>query len=138
MLGSGAESEQVDQAGHAASAALEEVPVQDLDGGGAVLDVDSQALTEEDLELAAELVGVLEGRGAVSGDQEKSFERLFIEVWRFGLDHLNSHNTKRPHVYFAAILLLLDDFGSHPVRSADHGSALRLLIGKLGAETEIS
>ena len=138
MLGSGAEFEQVDKTSHAASAALEEVTIQDLDGGGAILDVDSQALAEEDFELAAELVGVLESRGAVGGDQEKSFERLFIEVRRLGLNHLDSHDTERPHVNFAAIFLLLDDFGGHPVRSSDHGGALGLLISELGAESEIS
>ena len=137
MLGSGAEFEQVNKTSHAASAALEEVTIQDLDGGGAILDVDSQALTEEDFELAAELVGALECRGAVGGDQEKSFQRLFIEIRRLGLNHLDSHDTERPHVNFAAIFLLLDDFGGHPVGRPDHGGALVALFGQFGAEAEV-
>lgn len=131
------EFEHVDQARQAASSAFEEITVQNFLGSGAILDVDSQTLAEEDFELTAELVGVLESWCAIGGDQEKSFERLFVQVRRFGLDHLNSHDAEGPHIHFATIFFLLDDFRCHPIRRANHSSALGFLIGKLGAETEV-
>ena len=43
-----------------------------------------------------------------------------------------------PDVHFAAVFFLLDDFGRHPVRGADHGGAFGALFGEFGAEAEIS
>ena len=134
---SSAKLQHVDQASQTASSAFEEVTSQDLLSSGAILNVDSQTLAQENLELTAELVRVFESRRAIGGDQEKSFERLFIEVRGFGFDHLDGHDAEGPHVDFAAVLLLLDDFGGHPIRRTDHGGALGFLVGKLGAETEI-
>ena len=137
MFGSGSELQHVDQASQAASPALQEITGQDLLSGGAILDVDSQALAQKDLELAAEFVGVLESRRAVGGDEEEGFERLFVEVRGFGFDHLDGHDAEGPHVDFAAVLLLFDNFRSHPIRCADHSSALGFLVCELGAETKI-
>ena len=137
MFRSGAKLQHVDQASQAASPAFEKITGQDLLRGGAVLDVDGQTLAQEDFELAAELVGVLKGRGAVGGDEEKGFEWLFVEVGGFGLDHFDGHDAKRPHVDFAAVLFLLDNFGGHPIWCADHSSALGLLVGELRTETKI-
>lgn len=124
VFSSGPEFEHVNQASQATSSAFEEITGQDFLSSGAILDVDSQALAQEYLELTAELVGVLQSRRAVGGDEEKGFERLFVEVRGFRLDHLDCHDAEGPHVDFAAVLLLLDDFGSHPIRRADHSSAL--------------
>ena len=80
---SSAELQHVNQASQAASSAFEEITGQDLLSSSAILDLDSQALAQENLELTAELVGVFESRRAIGGDQKKGFERLFIEVWWF-------------------------------------------------------
>ena len=132
-----AKLQHVNQASQAASSAFEEVTGQNLLGSGAILDVDGQALAQENLELAAELVGIFEGRRAIGGDQEKCFERLLIEVRGFGLDHLDGHDAEGPHVDFAAVLFLLDDFGRHPIGCTNHSSTLGLLVGELGAETKV-
>lgn len=137
VFSSGPEFQHVNQASQATSSAFKEITGQNLLSSGTILDVDSQALAQENLELAAKLVGVLQSRRTVGGDKEKGFERLFVEVRWFGLDHLDSHDAEGPHVDFAAVLLLLDDFGSHPIRRADHSSALGLLVGELGAEPKI-
>lgn len=137
MLGSGAELQHVDQTRQAASATPKEIARQDLNGSGAILDIDSQTLTQEDFQVAAELVRMLQRWRAVGGDQEKGLERFFIQIWRLGLDHLDGHDAERPHVDFAAVLLLLDDFRGHPVRCANHGRSLGFLVGEFGAEAKV-
>ncbi len=65
-----AEFQHVDQASQAAASAFEKVAGQYLLGSGAILDVDSQTLAQENLQLTAELVGIFESRSAISSDQE--------------------------------------------------------------------
>ena len=137
MFRCSAELQHVDQASQAASSAFEEVTCQNFLSSGPILDVDSQALAQENLELTAELVGIFESRCTIGGDQEEGFERLFIEVRGLGLDHLDRHDAEGPHINFAAVLFLLDDFGGHPVRCTNHSGALGFLVGELGAETKI-
>ena len=73
VLRRSAELQHVDQASQATSPAFEEVTGQDLLSSSPVLDVDSQALAQKDLELAAELVGVFKSWCTIGGDQEKGF-----------------------------------------------------------------
>ena len=137
VLRSSTELQQINQASQAATSAFEEVPGENFLSGSAILDVDGQTLAQEDFELPAKLVGILESRSAIGGDEEKGFERLFVEVRRFRLDHLNGHDAEGPHIDFAAVLFLLDDFGGHPIRRANHSSAFRFLVSELSAETKI-
>lgn len=137
MLDSGAEFQHVSQTSQAASTTPEEIGREDLNGSGTVLDIDGQTLAQEDFQVATELVRVLQRWRAVGGDQKKCFERLFVEIRRLGFDHLDGHDAERPHVNFAVVLLLLDDFRSHPVGCADHGRALRFLVGEFSAEAEV-
>ena len=137
MLRSGAEFEHIDQTSQTATPALQEITHQDLGRGGTVLDVDRQALAQKHFELAAEFVRVFESGGAVGGDEVEGFEGFFVEVGGLGFDHFDGHDAEGPHVHFAAVFFLLDDFGGHPVRCADHCGALRFLICEFGAEAEI-
>ena len=89
----------------------------------AALDIDAEADAEEGFELPAEFIRVLEARGAIGGDQEKSFERLLVQIRGFGFDHLDGHDSKRPDVDLGTVFFLFDNLGSHPVGSADHGGA---------------
>ena len=137
MLASTTKLKHIHQAGKTAAAALQEVTSQDLSSGRSHSDIHSQALAQEDLKFAADLIWVLESRGAVGGDEKESLQGLFVEVGWFLLDHLNGHDTEGPHVDFAIVFALLDHFRSHPVGCADHGSALGLLVGEFGAEAEV-
>lgn len=119
------------------AAVLQELMPSEFLGSSARLDVDAQADAEESLELLGELLGLLEARGAVGGDEVEGLEGLLVEVGRLGLDHLDGHDAQRPDVDFAAVLLLLDDFGRHPVGRADHGGALGALLRQFGAEAEV-
>lgn len=65
-------------------------------------------------------------------------QRILIEVWRLSLNHLYSHDAQGPDVYFRSISLASYDLWGHPVWSADHGAALTLFGGDLGAEAKIS
>lgn len=129
--------QQFRQAGKTA-AGLEELMRQQLVGRGTATDVNAQAHTQESLEFLAQLLGLLEARRAVGRDEVQGLEGLLVQIWWFGLDHLNRHDAQGPAVHFRTILLLLDNLGSHPVRSANHGSTLALCLGELGTEAEIS
>lgn len=65
-------------------------------------------------------------------------QRILIEVWRLSLNHFYSHDAQGPDVYFRSISLASYNLWGHPVWSADHGAALTLLGGDLGAEAKIS
>lgn len=131
------ESEKLAEAGNAAAVLQEVVPAK-LFRGRTALDVDAQAHAQERLQLLGQLLGLLKSGSAVGCDQVESLEGLFVQVWWLGLDHFDCHDAEGPDVDLGAVLLLLDDFGCHPVRRTDHGGTLRALLGELGAETEIS
>lgn len=101
------------------------------------LDVYAQTDTQECLQFFAQLLGLFQSRRAVCRNEIQRFQRLFVQVRRLRLNHLNRHDAKRPDIDFGAILLLLDDLGSHPIWRADHGSTLRSLFRELGAEAKI-
>ena len=117
---------------------LQEVVHEQLVRRGAALDLDAQAHGQERLEFLADLLGLLQPRRSVRSDEVESLERLLVEVWRLRLDHLDGHDAQGPDVDLRAVLLLLDDFGRHPIWRSDHGGALRLGIRELSAEAEIS
>lgn len=104
---------------------------------GSRLDIHTKTHTQESLQLLAQLLRLLQSRRAVRRNQVQRLERLLIQIRRLGLDHFDCHNAERPDVDFAAVLFLLDDFGRHPVRRANHGGALGALFGELRAEAEI-
>ena len=131
------ESKKLAEAGNAAAVLQEVVPAK-LFRGCTALHVDAQAHTQERLQLLGQLLGLLKPGRAVRCDQVESLEGLFVQVWWLRLDHFDRHNAEGPDIDLRAILLLLDDFGCHPVWRTDHGSTLRALLGELGAETEIS
>lgn len=137
LAGSLLPAEQLSQTGQAASS-LQEFVGEELVGGSAAVNIDAEADAQESLELLAELLGLLETGGSVGGNKVEGLEGLFVQVGGLRLDHFDGHNAQRPAVNLRAILLLLDHLGCHPVRSADHGSALVLVFGQLGAEAEIS
>ena len=101
------------------------------------LDFHAQTRAEKLLQRQGQLLRVLELRRAVGRDQEERFEGFFVEVGRFRLDQLDGHDAERPDVDFAAVFLLLDDFGRHPIRCADHGGALGFRVGEFGAEAKV-
>lgn len=119
------------------AARLEEVVSTKLLGSGTRLDINAQANAQEALEFLAKGFRLLQTRGTIGSNQVQSLQRLLVKVWRLGLDHLNGHDTQGPDVNLAAILLLLDNFGSHPVRCTNHGGTLAALLGQLGAETKV-
>ena len=80
---------------------------------------------------------MLELRRAIGRDQKEGFEGFFVQIRGLRFDELDSHDAERPDVDFAAVFLLLDDFGCHPIRCADHGRALGLGVGEFGAEAEV-
>lgn len=116
---------------------LQKVMIQQLLRRRATLDIHAQTHRQERLELFTQTLGLLEARRAVGGDQIQGLEGLLVEVGRFRLNHFDGHDAERPDVDFRAVLLLLDDLGGHPVGGADHGGALGLGLGELGAEAEI-
>lgn len=87
------EPEELAQAGQRA-AVLQELVTTQLLGSSTTLDVHTQTHTQECLELFAELLGLLQSRCAVGGDEVECFEWLFVEIWWFGLDHFDSHDTE--------------------------------------------
>lgn len=131
------EVEQLAEAVETASA-LQEVVAHELGCAGAALDVDAETDGQECFEFLGQLVRLLEAGRAVCGDEVEGFEGLFVEVGRLRFDHFDGHDAERPDVHLVAVLLLLDDFGRHPVGRADHGCSLGPLLGELGAETKIS
>lgn len=131
-----AEAEQRREAGERAGA-LEEGVLEQLVGRGTALDVGTETDGEEGLEVLAERLWLLERGRAVGGNQIERLERLFVEVRRLVLDHLDGHDAETPDVDLGAVLFLLDDLGRHPVGRADHGGALVALLGQFGAEAEV-
>lgn len=136
LLGVLAEREQISQALESA-AVLQEVVLEKLFGGGSASDIDAETDRQECLQLLAQFLGLLQAWSTVGSDQVQGLQGLLVEVRGLGLDHLNCHDAKGPDVNLRAILLLLDDLGSHPVRCTDHGGTLGLTFGELGTETEI-
>jgi len=101
------------------------------------LHIHTKTHTQESLQLLAQLLRLLQPGRAIRRNQVQRLQRLLVQVRRLGLDHLDGHDAEGPDVDFAAVLLLLDDFGRHPIGRADHGGALVALLGELGAEAEV-
>lgn len=112
--------------------------VHELVRRGSALHIHAQTNTQESLELLRQLLRLLQSWRAMRGDEVQRLERLFVEVRRLALDHLDGHDAQRPYVDLRAVLLLLNDFRSHPVGCADHGGSLGALLGEFGAEAEVS
>ncbi len=136
MPGRLAEPQQIRKAGQRA-ARLQKVVRQQLAGAGAALDVDAQAHGQKRLEVLGDLVGLLEARRAVGGDEVERLERLLVQVRWLRLNHFNGHDAERPNVDLGAVRLLLHHLRRHPVRRADHRRALALRLGELGAEAKV-
>jgi hypothetical protein len=130
------EPQQLAQAGQRAAMLQELVPTQLLCRRTA-LHVHAQTYTQEGFQFFAQLLWLLESGRAVRGNEVQRLQRLLIQVRWLGLNHLDRHDTKRPDVDLVAVLFLLDNFGRHPVRRADHGGALVSLLSKLGTEPKI-
>lgn len=111
--------------------------MEEIGSGGSRLDVDAEAVAEELLQGQTQLLRMLQFRGAVGGDQEEGFKRLFVEIGGLVLDQFNGHDSLRPDVDLGAVFLLLDHFRRHPIGSPDHGCALGFVVGEFGAETEV-
>jgi len=111
--------------------------LKEFGGGSSASDIDAETDRQECLQLLAQFLGLLQAWRTVGGDQVQGLQGLLVEVRWFGLDHLNSHDTQGPDVNLRAILLLLDDLGSHPVRGTDHSGTLGLGLGELSAETKV-
>lgn len=105
---------------------------------GSAPDIYTKTDAQKRLQLLTQLVRILQSRCSVGGNEVESFKWFFVEIWRFRLDHLDGHDTKRPDIDFGTILLLFDDFGRHPVGSANHGGTLRFGLGEFGTEAKVS
>lgn len=116
---------------------LQEVMLKKLKSGGSASDVHTETDRQECLQLLAQFLRFLQAWSTVGSDEIKSLEWFLVEIWWFRLDHFNSHDTQGPDIDLGTILLLLDNLGSHPVRSTHHGSTLRFRLGELGAESKI-
>jgi len=99
--------------------------------------VDLEGKVEEVAEDGRQLVLILDLRCSICSNEPQRSQWAFRQVWWFAFDHLNRHDTERPDIDLATILLASDDFWSHPVWSADHGSALHVGFVYLSAEAEI-
>lgn len=71
---------------------LQEGMVKQLVSGSTALDVSTQTNGQEALEVLGQRLGLLKRRRAVGGDQVQRLERLFIQVRRLVLNHLNGHD----------------------------------------------
>lgn len=94
VLASATELEHVHEASEAATAAAQEVAGEYFLRGRPHGDVHGKTLTQEDLEFAADLVGILESGSTVGGDEEQRFQGLFVQVRWLLLDHFNCHDPK--------------------------------------------
>ena len=137
MLRSRPKLQHIHQTRQATPPPLQKISSQNLTRRRAILHINRQTLAQKHLQLPTQLVRVLERRGAVRGDEEERFEGFFVEVRGLGFDHFDGHDAEGPHVHFAAVFFLLDDFGSHPVGRADHSGAFGFLVGEFGAESEV-
>lgn len=93
--------------------------------------------TQERLQVLAQLLWILKSWSSVSSDQVKCLEWLLVEIRWLGFNHFDSHDAQRPDINLWSVLLLLDDFGSHPVRRTDHGCALGFGFSEFGTEAEV-
>jgi hypothetical protein len=116
----------------------EEIVLEEFVGRGSAPNIDAETDRQESLQLLAELLWLLETRCTISSNQVQCLQWFLVEVGWLRLDHFDGHDTQRPNVDLGAILLLLDDFRSHPVRCTDHSGALGLGFSELGTETKIS
>jgi hypothetical protein len=130
------ESQQTSQA-LLRTAALQEIMAHQLRRSRPTLNVNTQTDTQESLKFLGQLLRVLEGGGAVRGNQIQGLERLFVEVGRLAFNHFNGHDAERPDVDFAAVWLLLHYFGRHPVGGTYHCGSLGSLFCEFGAESKI-
>ena len=121
-----------------AATRFEEIMFQQLLCCGAAVHSYAQTDAEERFELFAELLRSLEPWGTIGGNQVQSLEGFLVQIWGFGLDHLNSHDTQRPAVNLGAIFFLLDDLRRHPIGGTNHRGTLAFRFSELSAETEIS
>lgn len=116
---------------------LQKIVLEKLVGRSPALDIHAQTDGQESFQLFTELLWLLEAGCAIGSNEIKSFERLFVQVGWLGLDHLNCHDTQGPDINLGTVLFLLDDFGSHPVRRANHSGSLRFGLCEFGAEAKI-
>ena len=137
VLATRSEFEHLHQTLRAAAPALEEFAIEDLIRAGSLADIDSQAEAEEDLDVHADFVRLLQSWSAVCRDQEERFEGFFVQVGGFSFDHFDGHDTERPNIDFAVVLFLFDHFWRHPVGGADHSITFRFLVRNFGAEPEV-
>lgn len=100
-------------------------------------DIHTKTHAQESLQLLTQPLRLLQPRSPVRRNQPQRLQGLLIQVRRLRFNHFNGHDAQAPHVDFAAVFLLLDDFGGHPVGRADHGGAFGFLLGELGAEAEV-
>lgn len=92
---------------------------------------------EEVTKGVRQVLFILDGRGAVGGDQVKCSQRRFGQVWRFAFDHLDGHDTQTPDIDLATVLFASNHFWRHPIGGPDHGVPFVLRIVDLGTESEI-
>ena len=65
------------------------------------------------------------------------FQMWESEERRLAIAQFNDHHSQRPHINFLVIILLTNEFGSHPCRSSDYGLTVEFLFGELHGESEI-
>ena len=116
---------------------LQELVLTELLRRGPALHIHTETHAEKGLELLTKFLRLLKSGCSVRGDQIQRLKWLLIEIRRLGLDHFDGHDPEGPDVDFAAVFLLFDDFGGHPVGCADHGRAFGALLGEFGAEAEV-
>lgn len=103
----------------------------------ALLWVHLECKVQEIAENRGQVVLLLDRWSAVGRDQIERAQWRFGQVGWLALDHLDRHDSQAPDVDFAAVFLACDDFRCHPVRRANHGSALHVRFVDLCAEAKI-
>lgn len=129
-------SQQFRQRGQTTSVAEEGVFQQFL-RAGPTLDLHTQTDGQKFLQLLAQLVRVLQARGAVGGDEEEGLEGLLVQVRGFGFDHLNGHDAQGPDVYFGSVFFLLHHLRCHPVGCPHHRGPFGFGFGQFRTEAEV-
>jgi hypothetical protein len=100
--------------------------------------VNLERKSEEVSEYRRQCVLLLDCWCSVCRNEPQRAERALVEVRGLSFNHFNGHDTKRPDVDLAAILLSGYDLWCHPVGGADHGRSLVVVLVDLRAESEIS
>lgn len=95
-----------------------------------------QALGDEILKLLAEIA--LQPWGSVLGDVEEDFHGVNVAQRWFTIGHFHRRDAQRPNISLETVAILLNDFWGHPKGRSDKGVPLRLDIGQLRSDTEVS